>query len=192
MSGRLLDDVPRLPEVLERMPQGDDIKLLVHLIERGGGISSLQSADSEGLIQEIYTLLIHLQGGHVETGVLRIAAEDSSPGTDFQQFSGVPAFQDLIQPVALDGGKFPQLRKRPRNSLVSAFVKGEEIIGDWVHENKAAFATLVILENAGSCAAVAIGGGDERARVAETERTGANGPIALSHVFCRTQRRCDG
>src|ERR1051326_626471 len=171
------------------MPQGDDIKLLVHLIERGGGISSLQSANSEGLIQEIYTLLIHLQGGHVETGVLRIAAEDSSPGTDFQQFSGVPVFQDRFQPVTLDGGESPQLRKRPRNSLVSAFVKGDEIIGDWVHENKPAIATLVILENAGSRAAVAIGGGDERARVAETERTSARSPIARS---CRTERRCDG
>src|ERR1051326_3354185 len=129
------------------VPQGDDIELLVHLIERGGGISSLQSADSEGLIQEIYTLLIHLKGGYVETGVLRIAAEDSSPGTDFQQFSGVPVFQDRIQPVTLDGGESPQLKKKPRNSLVSAFVKRGEINGDWVHENKPANPTLVILEN---------------------------------------------
>ena len=179
----LLDHEPRVSQVFERVPESDDIELLVHLSERCGGIGGLHRPDSDRLVQEVDAVLINFEGGDIESGVSRVATEDADPRTDLQQLSRLACTSGSVSSGSAQRPPVPATRQERPASVDNHHVKRHEIGRNGIHEDKAAVLTLVIVKNCRCRLPIAIGRRNERTRSSVTIRTTLI-PVTLCRLAC--------
>jgi hypothetical protein len=84
---RGLQDNPWIGQVLEAMPQGNHIEFPAQSPYGSGRVGRLDCLYANYVVQEEDTVWIDFDCGYVKSRIFRVAAENTHPGTDFQQAS---------------------------------------------------------------------------------------------------------
>jgi len=149
-----VQDVPRLRQMLEDLPEDDRARAFTLLQDLLGTIA-LGDPHADDLTQLLAGSLVAFDDLHIEPGVLGSVGEEAAPGAHFHEIATVQVPAQQLDLPALLAGDVGQLLPGREAEVVPGVI-GTEIAGSVLQEEQPAPGAAEVGEGFGGDAAIAV------------------------------------